>query len=93
MIRIHFDILWTLVADTLYHRLAQDLPRFEQQRADSLFRRFIDIPGQISYDGQDFKVTLRKRAHTPILMGVEALQKGVTVPWLDNRIVRYEWTA
>jgi len=44
MIRIHFDILWTLVADTLYHRLAQDLPRFEQQRADSLFRRFIDMP-------------------------------------------------
>jgi transposase len=93
MIRIHFDILWTLVADTLYHRLAQDLPRFEQQRADSLFRRFIDRPGQISYDGQDFKVTLRKRAHTPILMGVEALQKGVAVPWLDNCIVRYEWTA
>jgi hypothetical protein len=93
MIRIHFDILWTLVADTLYHRLAQDLPRFEQQRADSLFRRFIDMPGQISYDGQDFKVTLRKRAHTPILMGVEALQKGVAVPWLDNRLMRYEWTA
>jgi transposase len=93
MIRIHFDILWTLVADTLYHRLAQDLPRFEQQRADSLFRRFIDMPGQISYDGQNFKVTLRKRAHTPILMGVNALQKGVAVPWLDNRIVHYEWTA
>ena len=93
MIRIHFDILWTLVADTLYHRLAQDLPRFEQQRADSLFRRFIDMPGQISYDGQDFTVSLRKRAHTPILMGVEALQRGVTVPWLDNRSVRYKWTA
>ena len=93
MIRIHFDMLWTLVADTLYHRFAQDLPRFEQQRADSLFRRFIDMPGQISYDGQGFKVSLRKRAHTPILMGVEPLQKGVVVPWLDNRIVRYEWTA
>ncbi|MCP4266227.1 MAG: transposase, partial [Candidatus Brocadiaceae bacterium] len=24
MIRIHFDILWTLIADTLYHRFAQD---------------------------------------------------------------------
>ena len=93
MIRIHFDMLWTLVADTLYHRFAQDLPRFEQQRADSLFRRFIDMPGQISYDSQGFKVTLRKRAHTPILMGVEPLQKGVVVPWLDNRLVRYEWTA
>ena len=33
MIRIHFDILWTLIADTLYRRFAQDLRRCETNMA------------------------------------------------------------
>jgi len=45
MIRIHFDIIWTIIADTLYHRFAQDLPRFEQERANTIFRQFINMPG------------------------------------------------
>lgn len=93
MIRIHFDILWTIIADTLYHRLAQDLPRFEREQADTLFRNFINMPGQVIYDGEGFTIKIRKRAHTPILMGVKRLQQKTLVPWLGNRPVKIEWTA
>lgn len=93
MIRIHFDILWTVIADTLYHRFAQDLPRFERERADSIFRDFINMPGQVVYDGNEFRIKIRKRAHTPILLGVKCLQGEIKIPWLDNRILKIEWTA
>jgi transposase len=93
MIRIHFDIIWTIIADTFYHSLAQDLPRFERERANSIFRKFINIPGQIVYDGDKFTIKIRKRAHTPILLGVEKLQNGFTVPWLNNKPIEIEWTA
>lgn len=93
MIRIHFDIIWTIIADTFYHRLAQDLPRFERERANAIFRKFINMPGQIAYDGDKFTIKIRKRAHTPILLGVEKLQNGFTVPWLNNKLVEIEWTA
>jgi hypothetical protein len=93
MIRIHFDILWTVIADTLYHRFAKDLPRFEHERAGSLFRHFVNMPGQIVYDGKEFVIKIRKRAHTPILLGVKHLQKNIKVPWLGNRSMRIEWTA
>lgn len=93
MIRIHFDILWTVVADTLYHRLAEDLPRFENERAYSLFRHFIDTPGQVVYDGEKIVIKIRKRAHTPILLGVEKLQEPCKVPWLNNLPLSIEWTA
>jgi hypothetical protein len=93
MIRIHFDIIWTVIADTFYHRLAQDLPRFERERASSIFRKFINIPGQIVYDGDKFTIKIRKRAHTPILLGMEKLQNGFSVPWLNNKLVKIEWTA
>lgn len=93
MIRIHFDILWTIIADTIYHRFAQDLPRFERERADTLFRHFVNMPGQVAYDGQEFVVKIRKRSHTPILLGVDCLQENVNVPWLENKPLRIEWTA
>ena len=93
MVRIHFDIIWTMIADTLYHRFAQDLPRFEHEKAGTLFKRFINMPGKISFDGSQFVVKIRKRAHTPILMKQKRMTEGVRVPWLDNKIVRIQWTA
>lgn len=93
MIRIHFDLLWTIIADTLYHRFSSDLPRFEHERATTIFNRFIDMPGKISYDGNEFVVKIRKRAHTPILRGVSVLEEGINVPWLDEKKLRIEWTA
>ncbi len=93
MIRIHFDIIWTMIADTLYHRLAQDLRRFENNLAPTIFKKFIDMPGKVIYDGNKFMVKIRKRAHTPILKEVEKLQTPFTVPWLDGKTVEIVWTA
>jgi hypothetical protein len=84
MIRIHFDILWTLIADTLYHRFAHDLRRFETNIAPTIFRKFIDMPGMVIYDGNKFVIKIRKRAHTPVLKEVEKLQKPFRVPWLSG---------
>jgi len=93
MIRIHFDILWTLIADTLYHRLAQDLRRFETNIAPTIFRKFIDMPGRVVYDGNKFAIKIRKRAHSPVLKEVEKLQKPFKVPWLSDKTVEIVWTA
>ena len=93
MIRIHFDILWTLIADTFYHRFAHDLRRFETNIAPTIFRKFIDMPGRVIYDGNKFVIKIRKRAHTPVLKEVEKLQKPFRVPWLSGKTVEIVWTA
>ena len=93
MIRIHFDLLWTIIADTLYHLFAQDLPRFEKCLAGKIFRNFVDMPGIVEYDGKEFTVKIRKRANTPILLGVKKLQTRIRVPWLGNRLLKIIWTA
>lgn len=93
MIRIHFDIIWTMIADTLYHLLAQDLRRFENNHSQTLFKKFIDMPGKIEYDGEVFCLKIRKRAHTPILKGVKKLQEPFNVPWLDGKSIKIIWTA
>ena len=93
MVRIHFDILWTMIADTLYHVFAQDLRRFEKTLAPSLFKKFINMPGRVIYDGDRFLIKIRKRGHTPILKGVKKLQFPFHLPWLDGKSVEIIWTA
>jgi hypothetical protein len=85
MVRIFFDLLLSVIASFLYRRFAQDLPRFEKKLAPEIFRSFIDMPGRVRYDGQRFEVKIRKRAHTPILLGVKKLQQPISIPWLDGR--------
>ena len=80
-------------ADTLYHRFAQDLRRFEANLAPTIFRKFINMPGRVVYDGNKFEVRIRKRAHTPVLREVEKLQKSFQVPWLSGKTVEIIWTA
>jgi len=92
MIRIHFDILWTIIANTLYHRFAEDLRRFENNTASTVFKKFINMPGTVIYDGENFQVKIRKRAHTPILMSVDKLSTPFVVPWLDNKSMQIIWT-
>ena len=93
MIRIHFDLLWTVIADTLYHLFARDLRGFEKCRAQTIFKHFIDMPGRIEYDGKGFTVKIRKRAATPILLSVEKLNREIQIPWLGNKPLRIIWTA
>lgn len=93
MIRIHFDVLWTIIADTFYHRFAQDLRRFEDNLAPTIFKKFIDMPGRVIFDGSKFIIKIRKRAHSPILKGVEKLKDPFPVPWLNNMSVEIVWTA
>ncbi len=93
MIRIHFDVLWSMIADTLYHRFANDLRRFENNLAPTIFKKFIDVPGRVVYDGDKFLIKIRKRGHTPVLLGVEKLQSSFRVPWLNGKSIEIIWTA
>ncbi len=93
MIRIHFDMLWTIIAHTIYALLTRELKGFEKSRAPYVFRHFIDMPGRIVYNGSEFTVKIRKRAMTPLLRSVDKLSRETRIPWLDNRPLRFEWTA
>ena len=92
MIRIHFDMLLTIIADTLYNRFSQDLRRFEDNLAPTIFKKFINMPGRIKYDGNMITVKIRKRAHTPILKGIAKLNEIHKIPWLQNTQLKIEWT-
>ncbi len=70
LIKVHFDIALTMIADTLYSMLARRLRGFEDCDAPKLFRHFVDGKGRVEVHGSRIEVTYPRRAHNPILRNV-----------------------
>jgi len=70
LVKIHFDIALTMVADTLYTMLARKLRGFEECDAPKLYRSFVRGKGIVEVRDGTVTVTYPKRAHNPILRGV-----------------------
>jgi hypothetical protein len=93
MIRIYFDVVLTVIADTLYRLLAKDLKRFEDCTPKTIFSDFINCGCKGEISGDEIIVKMKKKATTPIFKSNDIFQKSYTVPWLGNKKIRYEWTS
>jgi hypothetical protein len=84
LVKVHFDVVMTMIADTLYSRLAQQLRGFEDCDAPKVFRQFIRGKGDIEVRGNNLFVHFAKRAHNPILRAVAWQNLPQKLPWLDG---------
>jgi len=84
LIKIHFDVVMTMIADTFYRRLAQNLRGFENCDAPKLYRHFIKGKGEVAVRHNQITVTYPKRAHNPILRAVPWDRLPHEIPWLDG---------
>jgi len=84
LIKVHFDVVMTMIADTLYNRLAQNLRGFEECDAPKIFRDFVKGKGTVEIKNGQITVTYPKRAHNPILRAVPWHRMPQELPWLDN---------
>ncbi len=84
LIKVHFDVALTMIADTLYTMLARKLRGFEECDAPSLYRHFIEGKGTIAVDGSRLTVTFPRRAHNPILRNVPWAKLPSRLPSLEE---------
>jgi len=84
LIKVHFDVVMTMIADTLYNRLAQHLRGFEECDAPKIFREFVKGKGTVDIKNGQITVNYPKRAHNPILRAVPWHRLPQELPWLDN---------
>ncbi len=84
LIKVHFDIVMTMIADTLYSMLAKKLRGFEDCDAPKIYRDFVRGKGKITIDGNKIIVTYPKRAHNPILRSVPWHRVPRSLSWLDG---------
>ena len=83
-IKIDFDVLLTLIAQSVYHILAKRLRGYEQSNPDVIFRKFIDTPAKIIIGKNNLEVKLNKRANNPILLQSGLINTPFKLPWVKN---------
>lgn len=93
MIRIYFDVALTVVADTLFRLLAQDLKRFENCSPKTIFSDFINCACKGSVIGNEVFIKMKKKATTPLFKSSEVYDKSWVVPWWDNKNCKFDWIA
>jgi hypothetical protein len=84
LVKVHFDVIMTMIADTLYTMLAQKLRGFENCDATKIHRLFVKGKGKVILRGNKITVIYPRKAHNPILRSVPWHNLPQTLSWLDG---------
>jgi len=84
LVKVHFDVIMTMIADTLYTLLAQKLRGFESCDAPKISRNFVKGKGKIIIEDSKITVTFPRRAHNPILRNVPWHRLPNSLSWLQG---------
>ena len=91
LVKVHFDVVMTMIADTLYTMLAQYLRGFELCDAPKLYRHFIRGKATLTVKDGTVTVTYPRKAHNPILRSVPWHRLPQSLSWLDNAGLRLQF--
>jgi len=84
LIKVHFDVAMTMIADTLYNMLAQKLRGFEDCDAPKIYRNFVKAKANIRVKSGEVTVTFPRKAHNPILRALPWQRLPNSLSWLDG---------
>ena len=88
-LNVDLDVMLAVLAQALLAALRTRLPGYATATPDTLQRRFLETPGQITTTNDVITVRLERRAYSPVLR--QADLPPTTVPWWGNRTLRYEF--
>jgi hypothetical protein len=89
-LNVDLDVMLAVLAQALLAALRARLPGYATVSPDTIQRRFLETPGQIITAGRVITIRLERRAYSPVLRKASLLA-DTPIPWLDNRIIRYEY--
>ena len=84
LVKVHFDVVMTMIADTLYNMLAQKLRGFQDCDAPKIYRHFVKGKANITVKDGEITVTYPRRAHNTILRAVPWQSLPASLSWLDG---------
>jgi hypothetical protein len=82
--KVHFDVIMTMMADTLYNMLASKLRGFESCDAPKIYRHFVRAKGNLKLVDKQLTVTFPRRAHNPLLRNVPWHRLPKQLSWLED---------
>ncbi len=87
-LKVDFDMALLVLASGLYRRLAQRMRGYGDAQARQIFRDLIDMPADVEIGQKEVTVSFHRRAHLPIILASDLVEKPVTVPWWNGVTLR-----
>jgi len=84
LVKVHFDVIMTMIADTFYSLLAHKLRGFENCDAAKIYRLFVKGKARVKLTGQKLTISFPRRAHNPILRSVPWQRLPLSLSWLNG---------
>jgi len=94
-LKVDFDMALLVLASGLYRLVAQRMRGYGEAQARQIFRDLIDMPADVEIGEKEVSVSFHRRAHLPIILASNLVEKPVAVPWwtgLSLRLTTYNGT-
>jgi hypothetical protein len=92
-LKVDFDMALLVVASGLYRLIAQRMRGYADAQARQIFRDLIKMPADVTVSEKEVEVRFHRRAHLPILLASDLMEKRMAVPWwngLPLRLTTYD---
>ena len=84
-LKVDFDMAMLVLASGLYRLIAQRMRGYADAQARQIFRDLIDMSADVEVSDKAVTVRFHRRAHLPILLASDLMEKLVPVPWWNGR--------
>jgi len=80
-LKVDFDMALLVLASGLYRLVARRMRGYGDAQARQIFRDLIDMSADVEVSDKEVTVRFHRRAHLPILLASDLMEKLVPVPW------------
>ncbi len=87
-LKVDFDMALLVLASGLYRLVAQRMRGYQDAQARQIFRDLVDTAADVEVTEQEVRVSFHRRAHLPIILASELMEKPLPVPWWNGRPLR-----
>ena len=87
-LKVDFDMALLVLASGLYRLVAQRMRGYGDAQARQIFRDLIDMPADVQISEKEVTVSFHRRAHLPILLASDLVERPVAVPWWNGLPLR-----
>ena len=92
-LNVDLDTVLTVLAQSCYRWLANQLHGFGPAKPKRVYRKFVETPGTVEIQrGRRIVVSFDRRAHNPILREAQLDKDCPPIPWLANHRVQFVYT-
>jgi len=87
-LKVDFDMALLVLASGLYRLVARRMRGYGDAQARQIFRDLIDMSADVEVSDKAVTVRFHRRAHLPILLASDLMEKLVPVPWWNGLPLR-----